>query len=122
MGKIFILQPDEKMSPQHPLLPAGSALYALENTNFATTAAFLRTFINSPHPLETLSNPAAYGSKGTIIRDHKISNYFKAVNEVIRQQKRQLVKKTRKHRNQIWPLLTTQSPHAWSHDQNLKTC
>lgn len=112
MGKIFILQPDEKMSPQHPLLPAGSALYALENTHFATTAASLRAFLNSPHPVETLSDPAAYGSEGTILRDHDSSNYLKAVNEVIRQQTRQLVKKARKQRNLIWPLLTTPSPHA----------
>lgn len=120
LGKIFILQPDEKMSPQHPLLPAGSGLYALENRNRAITAASLRAFLNSPHPVETLSDPTAYGSEGAILRDHDSSNYLKAVNGVIRQQTRQLVKRARKQRNLLWPLLTSQSPHAWSRGQNLE--
>ncbi|KAK4476349.1 hypothetical protein RD792_015498, partial [Penstemon davidsonii] len=85
MGKIFILQPDEKSSPRHPLLPPGSALYTLENTASSLTKRAVKTFLNSPHPIETLSDPTAYGSEGTIIRDHDSSNYLKAVNEVIRQ-------------------------------------
>lgn len=108
------------MSPQHPLLPAGSGLYALENSNRAITAASLRAFLNSPHPVETLSDPTAYGSEGAILRDHDSSNYLKAVNGVIRQQTRQLVKRARKQRNLLWPLLTSQSPHAWSRGQNLE--
>ncbi|CAA2968651.1 uncharacterized protein LOC111381087 isoform X2 [Olea europaea var. sylvestris] len=115
VGKIFILQPDEKSSPPHPLLPPGSALYALENTDCTLTKRALRAFLNSPHPLETLSDPKAYGSDGTIIRDHESSNYLKAVNDVIRQHTRLVVKKAREQRNQLWPLLTSHSPHAWVH-------
>ncbi|XP_073147519.1 phospholipase A1 PLIP1, chloroplastic [Henckelia pumila] len=115
MGKIFILQPDEKSSPPHPLLPQGSALYALDNTNSSLTKNAFRAFLNAPHPLETLSDPSAYGSEGTIIWDHDSSNYLKAMNEVIRQHTRLLVKKATRQRNQLWPLLTSRSPHAWSH-------
>ena len=38
MGKIFILQQDERSSPAHPSFPPGSALYELENAHGATTA------------------------------------------------------------------------------------
>ncbi|KAL3829745.1 hypothetical protein ACJIZ3_018547 [Penstemon smallii] len=121
MGKIFILQPDEKFSPSHPLLPPGNALYTLDNTNRSLTKKAIRAFLNSPHPLETLSDPTAYGSEGTILRDHNSSNYLKAVNEVIRQHTRLVVRKARKQRNQLWPLLTSRSPHAWSHTCNIKS-
>ncbi|CAI9764875.1 unnamed protein product [Fraxinus pennsylvanica] len=119
MGKIFILQPDEKSSPPHPLLPSGSALYALDSTNCSLAKIAFRAFLNSPHPLETLSYPTAYGSEGTIIRDHDSSNYLKAMNEVIRQHIRQVDKKASKQTNQLWPLLTSQSPHMWSHKRNI---
>ncbi|KZV21893.1 hypothetical protein F511_05583 [Dorcoceras hygrometricum] len=115
MGKIFILQPDEKSSPPHPLLPPGSALYALDNTNSSLAKNAFRAFLNNPHPLETLSDPSAYGSEGTIICDHDSSNYLKAMNEVIRQHTRLIVMKARRQRNQLWPLLSSRSPHAWSH-------
>ncbi|PIN13889.1 hypothetical protein CDL12_13494 [Handroanthus impetiginosus] len=120
MGKIFILQPDEKLSPPHPLLPQGSALYALDNANSYLTKRAVRAFLNSPHPIETLSDPTAYGSEGTIIRDHDSSNYLKAVNEVIRQHTRLVVRKARKQRNPLWPLLAARSPHAWSHTCNIE--
>lgn len=120
MGKLFILQPDEKSSPPHPLLPPGSALYALHDTSSPLTKTAIRAFLNSPHPIETLSDPTAYGSEGTIIRDHDSSNYLKAVNEVIRQHTRLVVRKARKQRNQMWPLLTSRSPHAWSHTCNIE--
>ncbi|PSS24214.1 Protein zntA like [Actinidia chinensis var. chinensis] len=117
MGKIFILQPDEKSSPPHPLLPPGSALYALENTHCGFTQTALRTFLNSPHPLDTLSNPTAYGSEGTILRDHDSSNYLKAINAVIRQQTK-TAKREKKQSSPLWPILTSQSPHLWSHEQH----
>ncbi|KAL3838687.1 hypothetical protein ACJIZ3_023278 [Penstemon smallii] len=85
--------PDVKSSPWHPMLPPGSALY---------------------------TDPTAYGSEGTIIRDHDSSNYLKALNEVIRQYTRLVVRKARKQRNQLWPLLASRSPHSWSHTCNLK--
>ncbi|PRQ42776.1 putative galactolipase [Rosa chinensis] len=83
MGRLFIVQPDEKSSPPHPLLPSGSSLYALDITQCGFSSNVLRAFLNSPHPLETLSDPTAYGSEGTILRDHDSSNYLKAVNGVL---------------------------------------
>ncbi|KAJ8573122.1 hypothetical protein K7X08_009633 [Anisodus acutangulus] len=121
MGKIFIIQPDEKTSAPHPLLPPGSGLYTLDNIHCAFTRRAFRAFLNSPHPLEILSDPTAYGSAGTILRDHDSSNYLKAVNSIIRQQTKQLVRRVRKQRNLIWPLLASQSPHAWSHERDIET-
>jgi len=120
LGKIFILQPDEKSSPPHPLLPPGSAFYAVENTRSSFTQNALKTFLNSPHPLETLSKPTAYGSEGTILRDHDSSNYLKAINGVIRQHTRLVARKGSKQESLLWPLLTTEYPHAWSHEHNLE--
>ncbi|CAA3008976.1 uncharacterized protein LOC111411349 [Olea europaea subsp. europaea] len=119
MGRIFILQPDEKLSPPHPLLPSGSALYSLDSIKCSLAKSAFRAFLNSPHPLETLSNPTAYGSEGTIIRDHDSSNYLKVMNEVIRQHTWQVDRKAGKQTNQLWPLLTSQSPHMWSAKSNI---
>ncbi|KAJ0559652.1 putative fungal lipase-like domain, alpha/Beta hydrolase, phospholipase A1 PLIP1/2/3 [Helianthus annuus] len=125
LGKMFIIQPDEKSSPHHPLLPPGSALYAMENTNHGSTKTALRAFLNSPHPIETLQHPTAYGSDGTILKDHDSSNYLKAVNEIIRQHTKTFIKKPKEQRNLLWPLLTSQSPHSWSqetkHEENKLT-
>ncbi|KAK7338046.1 hypothetical protein VNO77_18643 [Canavalia gladiata] len=123
LGKIFILQPDEKTSPPHPLLPSGSAFYALDSTGCGYSPTVLGTFLNQPHPIETLSDPTAYGSEGTILRDHDSSNYLKAINGVLRQHSKILVRRVRKQRiNQLWPLLTSPSPHSWNHEQNLERC
>ena len=123
LGKMFILQPDEKTSPPHPLLPSGSGFYALDNTRCGYSPSVLKAFLNQPHPLETLSNPTAYGSDGAILRDHDSSNYLKAVNVVLRQHSKIVVHRQRKQRiNELWPLLTSPSPHSWSHEQNLERC
>ncbi|XP_057439651.1 phospholipase A1 PLIP1, chloroplastic [Lotus japonicus] len=123
LGKIFILQPDEKTSPPHPLLPPGSAFYALDSTRCGYSPSVLRTFLNQPHPIETLSDPTAYGSEGTILRDHDSSNYLKAVNGILRQHSKILVRRVREQRiNELWPLLTSPSPHLWSHEQNMERC
>ncbi|XP_011621237.1 uncharacterized protein LOC18428351 [Amborella trichopoda] len=109
MGQSLILQPDEKVSPPHPLLPPGSALYALERG--PQVQAALRTFLNTPHPLETLSDPTAYGSEGSILRDHDSSNYLKAINAVLRQQTKQMRRTHRLHRcHDWWPLVASSSP------------
>lgn len=117
LGKLFILQPDENSSPPHPLLPRGAALYSLDakdssgahNSGFSSA---LKAFLNNPHPLETLSKPTAYGSEGTILRDHDSSNYLKAVNGLIRHHTKSFVQKSRKQRlNYLWPLLTST---AWN--------
>ncbi|KAF5733120.1 hypothetical protein HS088_TW17G00656 [Tripterygium wilfordii] len=116
LGKIFILQPDERSSPPHPLLPRGTAFYALDKAS----PSVLKAFLNCPHPLETLSNPTAYGSEGTILRDHDSSNYLKAMNGVLRQYTKPVASRARKQRNQLWPLLTSPSPHSWSHENNIE--
>ncbi|WOL03172.1 hypothetical protein Cni_G11892 [Canna indica] len=114
LGKTYILQPDEQSSPFHPLLPPGAALYVLDgksmggNPSKAAIAGALRTFINSPHPLETLSDRRAYGSEGTILRDHDSSNYARAMAGLVRQHTNSLRRRSRKHRLELWwPLLTT---------------
>ncbi|KAI9109824.1 hypothetical protein K1719_018865 [Acacia pycnantha] len=119
MGKMFILQPDEKTSPAHPLLPSGCALYALDNTRFGYTSQVLKAFLNEPHPLQTLSAPTAYGSEGTILRDHDSSNYLKALNALLRRHSKVVAR--RPTVDHLWPLLTSPSPHSWSHEQSLQT-
>ncbi|XP_010559192.1 PREDICTED: uncharacterized protein LOC104827671 [Tarenaya hassleriana] len=92
MGELLILQPDEKLSPPHPLLPPGSGLYVLSSTYTDTgeaekeLRAAKRMFLNSPHPLEILSDRSAYGSEGIIKRDHDMSSYLKALKHMIRQE------------------------------------
>lgn len=119
MGKIFILQPDEKSSPSHPLLPSGNALYAFEKTRCACPESAIRAFINCPHPLETLSDPTAYGSEGTILRDHDSSNYIKAINGVLGQHTKTVLRRARRQRNLMWPILTSPNPQAWNHEESL---
>ncbi|KAK1408814.1 hypothetical protein QVD17_40887 [Tagetes erecta] len=116
LGKMFIIQPDEKSSPHHPLLPPGSGLYIMESTNRSSTKTALRAFLNSPHPIETLQHPSAYGSDGTILKDHDSSNYLKAINGIIRQHTKTILRKPKAQRNLLWPLLTSQSPHYWSQE------
>ncbi|XP_028794720.1 phospholipase A1 PLIP1, chloroplastic [Neltuma alba] len=121
MGKMFILQPDEKTSPAHPLLPSGCALYALDDTIFGYSKV-LRAFLNQPHPLQTLSDPTAYGSEGTILRDHDSSTYLKALNAVLRQHTKVFVRRVRRQRiDHLWPLLNSPSPHSWSHEQSFQS-
>ncbi|KAL0918028.1 hypothetical protein M5K25_013149 [Dendrobium thyrsiflorum] len=120
LGKQYILQPEEKTSTPHPLLPSGAALYLLLDGDVGRAA--LRKFLNTPHPLETLSRPAAYGSEGAILRDHDSSNYLMAVNALLRQHTRALVKRSRRQRmNHWWPLVTgsteAQPVHTWAKHQ-----
>ncbi|KAF5741536.1 hypothetical protein HS088_TW10G00536 [Tripterygium wilfordii] len=88
MGELLILQPDEKFSPGHDLLPSGSGLYFLSCPLSDSTDAEKQLqaaqmiFLNSPHPLEILSDRSAYGSEGCIQRDHDMSSYLKSVRNV----------------------------------------
>ncbi|XP_042977527.1 phospholipase A1 PLIP1, chloroplastic-like [Carya illinoinensis] len=117
LGKLIILQPDEKLSPAHPLLPPGSAPYALDKNQCGYYTNAVAAFLNSPHPLETLSDPTAYGSDGTILRDHYSSSYLKAMNGVLRQCTKILdIRRVRKHKNLLWLLLTSPSPHVESRE------
>lgn len=108
MGELLILQPDEKFSPSHNLLPQGSGLYLLHcplsepnDTGKKLRAAKL-TFLNTPHPLEILSERSAYGSGGTIQRDHDMNSYLKTVRSVIRQELNQIRKSMREKRRKVW--------------------
>ncbi|ESW17156.1 hypothetical protein PHAVU_007G215600 [Phaseolus vulgaris] len=108
MGSLLILQPDEKFSPSHHLLPSGSGLYLLccpfsesNNTDKQLRAA-QTVFLNSPHPLEILSDRSAYGSGGSIQRDHDMNSYFKSVRTVIRQELKQIRKSKREQRRKVW--------------------
>ncbi|XP_061338425.1 phospholipase A1 PLIP2, chloroplastic-like isoform X2 [Gastrolobium bilobum] len=107
MGELLILQPDEKFSPRHPLLPSGSGLYLLScplsesnDTEKQLRAAKL-VFLNSPHPLEILSDRSSYGSGGSIQRDHDMNSYLRSVRTVIRQELNQIRKATREQRRKF---------------------
>ncbi|BAT95779.1 uncharacterized protein HKW66_Vig0247540 [Vigna angularis] len=108
MGNLLILQPDEKFSPSHHLLPSGSGLYLLccplsesKDTDKQLRAA-QTVFLNSPHPLEILSDRSAYGSGGSIQRDHDMNSYLKSVRTVIRQELNQIRKVKRELRRKVW--------------------
>ncbi|XP_061338424.1 phospholipase A1 PLIP2, chloroplastic-like isoform X1 [Gastrolobium bilobum] len=119
MGELLILQPDEKFSPRHPLLPSGSGLYLLScplsesnDTEKQLRAAKL-VFLNSPHPLEILSDRSSYGSGGSIQRDHDMNSYLRSVRTVIRQELNQIRKATREQRRKVWwPLVLPRGDEA----------
>ncbi|KAL2540445.1 alpha/beta-Hydrolases superfamily protein [Abeliophyllum distichum] len=108
MGEFLILQPDENFSPNHHLLPSGGGLYLLTcpATDVSKAAKQIRTaqaaFLNSPHPLEILSDRSAYGSEGTIMRDHDMNSYLKSVRNVIRHELNRIRKSTRENRRKVW--------------------
>ncbi|TKY61730.1 Lipase protein [Spatholobus suberectus] len=119
MGELLILQPDESFSPSHHLLPSGSGLYLLSgpssesNDTAKQIHAAQMVFLNSPHPLEILSDRSAYGSGGTIQRDHDMNSYLKAVRTVIRQELNQIRKARREQRRKVWwPLLVPRGSDA----------
>lgn len=116
MGELLILQPEEKFSPHHDLLPSGTGLYVLgahRSPNSDDSARLLRAaqsvFLNSPHPLEMLSDRAAYGAEGTVYRDHDVNAYLRSVRGVIQRELRQIRKAKREQRRQLWwPLVAAQ--------------
>lgn len=119
MGEFLILQPDEKFSPHHDLLPSGSGLYilrcpisdAVEAEKQIRAAQSL--FLNSPHPLEMLRARSSYGSEGTILRDHDMRSYLKSVGDVFRQELKQIRKARRVHRHKVWwPLVATRGSNT----------
>ncbi|XVF32869.1 hypothetical protein REPUB_Repub17cG0120000 [Reevesia pubescens] len=119
MGQLLILQPDEKLSPHHHLLPSGAGLYFLssplsnEDSEEKLLRAAQRIFFNSPHPLEILSDRSAYGSEGTIQRDHDMNSYLKSVRVVIRQELNHIRKTKREHRRKVWwPLVLPRGINA----------
>lgn len=120
MGQLLILQPDKKISPPHPLLPSGCGFYVLhhikqdnkehenELSHTLQVQAAQRAFLNTPHPLEILSDRCAYGPEGSISRDHDSSNYVKVINYILQQHLR---KSRREQRRQVWwSSVTADSP------------
>ncbi|KFK42621.1 hypothetical protein AALP_AA1G019100 [Arabis alpina] len=114
MGEVLILQPDESFSPGHELLPPGNGLYFLtgdfesESEEEERLRAAHSVFLNTPHPLDILSDRSAYGSNGSIGRDHDMNSYLKAVRSVIRKEVTQIRKAKREHRQSLWwPILVT---------------
>ncbi|CAN8295889.1 unnamed protein product [Cochlearia groenlandica] len=116
MGELLILQPDETFSPGHDLLPPGNGLYLLtgdletSDNEEHEEEQLLRTaqtvFLNTPHPLDILSDRSAYGSGGTIQRDHDMNSYLKSVRSVIRKEVNQIRRAKREHRQSLWwPIL-----------------
>ncbi|NP_001148192.1 triacylglycerol lipase [Zea mays] len=107
MGEVFILQPDEKLSPHHHLLPAGSGLYLIggQTVDSGTSSTALRSalsaFFNSPHPLEILRDAGAYGPKGTVYRDHDVHSYLRSIRAVVRKEMRAEKERRRLLR---WPI------------------
>ncbi|GAU30096.1 hypothetical protein TSUD_55800 [Trifolium subterraneum] len=104
----FRNHPYEKFSPSHDLLPQGSGLYLLccplsePNDIDKKLRAAQLMFLNTPHPLEILSDRSAYGSGGNIQRDHDMSSYLKTVRSVIRQELNQIRKSMREKRRKVW--------------------
>lgn len=119
MGEFLILQPDDKFSPNHDLLPSGSGLYLMSDPVSSSAEAEKQirvaqsVFLNSPHPLEILSDRSAYGSGGTIQRDHDMNSYLKSVRNVIRQELNSIRKARRKQRRRVWwPLVAPSGVNA----------
>lgn len=107
-GEFLILQPDVKFSPNHDLLPSGSGLYVLSSlaSDFSKSEKRIRAaqavFLNAPHPLDILSDRSAYGSQGTIQRDHDMGSYLTAIRHVIRKDLNRVRKAKREHRRKVW--------------------
>ncbi|XP_059625601.1 phospholipase A1 PLIP2, chloroplastic [Cornus florida] len=119
MGEFLILQPEDNFSPNHNLLPSGSGLYVLSCPVADAIEAEKRiraaqsVFLNSPHPLEILSERSAYGSDGTIQRDHDMNSYRKSIRSVIRQELSRMRKAKREHRRKVWwPLVAPSGINA----------
>ena len=132
LGLMLILQPDEMQSPAHPLLPPGASLYQVSHPDDplatlschashtsegscspaaarllakrrAEVRAAVLAFLNNPHPLETLADPASYGQEGSISRDHDPRSYTAAAVHVTALQIKKKV-----HQQQIQRLVQLQ--------------
>nr|GMD68887.1 phospholipase A1 PLIP2, chloroplastic isoform X2 [Ipomoea batatas] len=102
-------QPPNKFSPCHHLLPPGPGLYLLsppvtDDDAEKQILAAKTAFLNSPHPLEILSDRSAYGSGGTIQRDHDMQSYLKSVRTIIYEEIRKS-KREQRLRRSWWPLI-----------------
>ncbi|KAJ1254266.1 hypothetical protein BS78_K098500 [Paspalum vaginatum] len=87
MGEVLILQPDERLSPHHHLLPPDSGIYHL-SSSLPQLRSAVSAFFNSPHPLEILKDGGAYGPRGSVYRDHDVNSYLRSVRGVVRKEAR----------------------------------
>jgi hypothetical protein len=124
MGVMMVLQPDEDQAPFHPLLPEGGALLQIRHPKvnpqeskerrrekLTEVRSAQRALLNTPHPLEILSDPGAYGNEGSISRDHDPRNYTKALNAILRQESRRQRRRLREERRtEGWAPLVEKSP------------
>jgi hypothetical protein len=90
MGEVIILQPDQRFSPHHHLLPPDSGIYHLGESaaSLAQVRSAVSAFFNSPHPLEILKDGGAYGPRGAVYRDHDVNSYLRTVRGVARKEAR----------------------------------
>ncbi|CAL4957455.1 unnamed protein product [Urochloa decumbens] len=111
MGEVLILQPEERLSPHHHLLPPDSGIYHLGGASSSSRSndeaslpqlrSALSAFFNSPHPLEILKDGGAYGPRGTVYRDHDVNSYLRSVRAVVRKEAR----RAREAERDRWRLL-----------------
>lgn len=132
MGKMLIVQPEQQQAPHHPLLPPGGALYevrhpkhdiyqdTLKDPHSQTMAmakevrSAERSFLNTPHPLEILIDPASYGSEGTISRDHDCASYVRALNTALKKEFRKFRRLDRDQKRIRTPLKRSKSGKRYS--------
>ncbi|GJN37826.1 hypothetical protein PR202_gb26818 [Eleusine coracana subsp. coracana] len=90
MGEVLILQPDQRFSPHHHLLPPDSGMYHLgeAGASLSQVRSAVSAFFNSPHPLEILKDGGAYGPRGAVYRDHDVNSYLRSVRGVARKEAR----------------------------------
>ncbi|CAO2180439.1 unnamed protein product [Urochloa humidicola] len=109
MGEVLILQPEERLSPHHHLLPPDSGIYRLgssaarsdDEALLPQLRSALSAFFNSPHPLEILKDRGAYGPGGSVYRDHDVNSYLRSVRGVVRKEAR----RAREAERERWRLL-----------------
>ncbi|GAA0146414.1 hypothetical protein LIER_06378 [Lithospermum erythrorhizon] len=93
MGKFLILQPNGNEADKH-------------------FHAALSEFLNSPHPLEILSDRSAYGSSVNIYGDHDMKSYLKCIRNVIRQELNHIRQTRKECRHNLWLPLVDRSASA----------
>ncbi|KAL5700297.1 hypothetical protein ACHQM5_025757 [Ranunculus cassubicifolius] len=114
-GEMVILQPDEKISPHHHLLPSGNGLYILrcpKDVEEKQVEAAQSVFLNSPHPLDILSDKSSYGSGGTIYRDHDMKAYLRSLRRIIRQERNRRKEQKRQQLHMLLSLVNPQGIYA----------
>ena len=99
------MQPEEKFSPHHELLPPGTGLYALSADSSSQLRAAKSVFFNSPHPLEILSDRAAYGAEGTVYRDHDVNAYLRSVSVIVDLEANEAEVEKQQEIQLWWPLM-----------------